>query len=241
MGCPCSLVFFATPSTLGNDSLAGLVLLCQFQLLSLDGLDWIGRCRLGFDVVQSAVQALGDLFHAAEILLSDKGIALPDSPGKALRSLIVESALLKIRGLGFRLSENSFASPEILDRIDLLWSAGTALSMIDPIAAHVFRLKGLRTALGSGDPKRIAFGLASYATILSYSGTSKSRQVARLRQQAEELARRCGDPHTLAMHSFMGGFIDFHFMRLKAARRQFEEAEAIFASQCRDVIWQSDT
>ena len=59
-------------------------------------------------------------------VLSDKGIALPNSPGKAIRSLIVESALLKIRGLRFRLSENSFASPEILDRIDLLWSAGTA-------------------------------------------------------------------------------------------------------------------
>jgi hypothetical protein len=113
--------------------------------------------------------------------------------------------------------------------------------MIDPIAAHALRLKGLRLALRSGDRTRIAAGLAAYAAALSYRGISSRRLVDRLGEISGELARECGDPLTLGNWALSGCFVDFHFMRMKAALAKVEAAEEHFARGCRGTAWELDT
>ena len=103
-------------------------------------------------------------------LLASHGLKLPDTPRSALVSVLVEMARLKLGGMRvLRCKEGPDA--KLFDLIDMLTTAATGLGMIEPMAAHAFRLRGLRLALGAGEPTRIAVGLASFASILAYRGS----------------------------------------------------------------------
>ena len=76
---------------------------------------------------------------ALQTVLRAIGMSLPESPRGSLLSLLLQRARLRIRGYRFRERDESEISPADLTRIDVCWSAGAGLSVVDTIRAPTSR------------------------------------------------------------------------------------------------------
>ena len=75
--------------------------------------------------------------------------------------LLFYRLLIRLRGLGFRVRDESEIAASELTRIDVCWSASLALSYIDSFKGAVFQARHLLLALQAGDRSRIARALAA--------------------------------------------------------------------------------
>jgi len=94
--------------------------------------------------------------------------------------LLLRRCLLWIRGLNFREREAGNIPPKDLAKIDICWSAGVGLILVDPIRGADFQARGLLLALRAGEPDRIARLLALNAINVAMAGAPGTERAERL-------------------------------------------------------------
>jgi serine/threonine protein kinase/tetratricopeptide (TPR) repeat protein len=169
------------------------------------------------------------------------GMSLPITPRRSLFSLLRARARLRIRGLGYHERDPSQVAPADLIRIDVCWSAGTGLSVVDTIRGADFQARGLLLALAAGEPSRIARSLAMEAAHAASTGGSNLKATARLLDRASELASRVEDPYASGMVALARGVCAYLEGRWTLAQSECDRAEAIFRDGCTGVAWELDT
>src|SRR5262249_21758015 len=80
-------------------------------------------------------------------LLREIGMRLPSTPRRALWSLLLLRAQVRLRGLGFRIRDESRLSAEVLTRIDICWTAAIGLTNTDYIYGALFQAHHILLAL----------------------------------------------------------------------------------------------
>ncbi|MBV8677410.1 MAG: protein kinase [Planctomycetaceae bacterium] len=178
---------------------------------------------------------------ALRSVLEAVGMTLPPTPRRALVSLLLRRALLRLRGLGFRPRDTSEVAPADLTRIDVCWSAIAGLSVVDTIRGADFQARCLILALRAGEPFRISRALAMEAAHAASVGGPNRRHTLRLLDLAQEMAERDALPYALGMVTGARGTADYLVGLWKSARRYCEQAEAIFRDRCTGVAWELDT
>ncbi|WP_165073888.1 serine/threonine-protein kinase [Paludisphaera rhizosphaerae] len=174
-------------------------------------------------------------------VLARVGMSLPGTPKRALVSLLWRRALLRLRGLNYREADAAQIDPAALRKIDVCWSAGVGLSVVDTILGADFQARGLLLSLAAGEPSRIARALAMEAAHAASTGGSNRRRTERLLETAETLARRVEHPYALGMVTMARGVSAYLEGRWKPAQIQCDEAEAIFRDRCTGVAWERNT
>ena len=169
------------------------------------------------------------------------GMALPMTPRRALYSLLVQRARLRLRGLGFSERDPSEIAPADLTRIDVCWSAGAGLSVVDTIRGADFQARGLLLSLAAGEPSRIARALAMEAAHAASTGGSNRSTTTRLLDRADLLASRVEHPYALGMVALARGVSAYLEGRWSLAQRECDRAETIFRDRCTGVTWELDT
>ena len=184
---------------------------------------------------------LDDGLALLRTLFAPMGMSMPETPRRALASLIWHRARLRLRGLRFHERDESQVSPMDLTRIDLCWSAVTGLSMIEPIRGADFQTRGLLLALRAGEPFRIARAMAMEAAHRATVGLPAVPRVASLLKVAETLAHRIDSPHARGMVELVRGISALLFGRWKDAQTALDQAELLFRDHCTGVAWERDT
>jgi eukaryotic-like serine/threonine-protein kinase len=179
--------------------------------------------------------------EALRKVLRPMGMTLPTTPRRALASLLMRRALLRLRGLSFRSRDESQVSAEHLTRIDLCWTAVAGLSIIDPILGADFQTRGFLLALRAGEPYRIARAIAMEAAHVSTAGGPGVRRFEQLLRIAEPLADRVGQPHARAMTTLARALSLLMLGEWRSACLWFERAEDLFRNQCTGTAWELDT
>lgn len=174
-------------------------------------------------------------------VLAGVGMSLPGTPRRALVSLLWRRARLRLRGLGYREADPAEIDPAALRKVDVCWSAGVGLSVVDTILGADFQARGLLLSLAAGEPSRIARALAMEAAHAASTGGSNRRRTERLLETAEALARRVEHPYALGMVTLARGVSAYLEGRWKPAQAQCDEAEAIFRDRCTGVVWERNT
>ena len=176
-----------------------------------------------------------------QTVLSSVGMELPRTPLRSLASLLWRRARLRLRGLGFRERNLNEIDAADLTRIDVCWSAGMGLSVVDTIRGADFQARGLLLSLEAGEPSRVARSLAMEVAHRASTGGSNRKPSARLLEMAEGLAHRVDDPYALAMVTLARGVAAYLEGRWRAAKENCDRAETIFRDRCTGVAWEIDT
>jgi hypothetical protein len=202
-----------------------------------DALELQRRAAVQFLISGHIDQGLATL----KTVLAAVGMDLPSTPLRSLASLLWRRARLRVRGLRFRERDLREIAPADLTRIDVCWSAGMGLSVVDTIRGADFQARGLLLSLKAGEPSRIARSLAMEVAHQASTGGSKPKPRARLLEMAEGLAHRVDDPYALAMVTLARGVAAYLEGRWHDARESCDEAETIFRDRCTSVAWELDT
>lgn len=174
-------------------------------------------------------------------VLSSVGLALPDSPKRAVLSLLVGKLRLLLRGLNAKERSADDVAPRLLTRIDVCWGVITGLARIDNIRSAAFQPLHLRLALNAGEPYRLARAIAAEACFAATRGEKGMKRTERLVSRAERTARAIADPHAIGMSMMARAMESYYLGLFRDAVQQADEAEAIFREKCTGVSWEIST
>jgi hypothetical protein len=168
------------------------------------------------------------------------GLGLSNTAGRSQFALLVERTRTRLRGLRFKERPASDIPPETLARIDLCWSVGTGLGVIEPLQGVRFQARGARLALDAGEPGRIVRSLAWEASISSARGPAGAARAARLMERARALAARVPDPRAGAIVLTLSGIAGHLRGEFRQTHADLQLAEQALRS-CTGLAFELDT
>ncbi len=156
------------------------------------------------------------------------GVPQSDSAGGALARalLLMPSAALKKRRWKHRTSEapRELGQEEAL-RLEVVWSAGLAISWLDPMRAIELHVRHAALAYASGDLGHIARSKSVEAIILAMrGGASRWQKAIEVQEGAQRLANSSGDPEVQAFIALHWGLVHYFMGRWRDALRMCRHA-----------------
>jgi serine/threonine protein kinase len=183
--------------------------------------------------IDEGVEALGEVFRLL-------GMRLPATPRRALASLLLRRALIRLRGLGFEERDAATLPPEQLIRIDTCWSVTAGLTFVDTIRGGEFQARHLLLALRAGEPYRVARALALEAGHAALGGGRTQARTQRMVARLRAIADRVRHPHALALAALAEGVAAYLEGSFHAALETLDRAEAMMREGCTGVTWEKD-
>jgi hypothetical protein len=184
---------------------------------------------------------LDDGLRVLRAVLDSVGMKLPRTPRSALLSLLFRRVQLWFRGIRFHEHKASEVPIEDLRRIDICWSVSTGLGLIDVIRGADFQTRGLLFALRAGEPYRIARALGMEAGYVSTLGSSATQRTTQLLKAQDELIKKVGQPHAIAMAALNGAVAAFLRGRWRESLLLCEQGNRVFRATCKGVAWEIDS
>jgi hypothetical protein len=183
----------------------------------------------------------GYIDEGAKVLrdvLAGVGIRYPETTTRAVLGVLVRLARLRLRGMRFRERAAVEIPPEQLLRIDICYSAGKGLVLVDPIRGFGFLTQELLLALKSGEPRRIALGLCHYATNLGTEGQAAYPRATHLLAQAHAIGERLDDPFVLGTAGNCQAAAEMCAGHWKATVDHVTRANDVLRQRCNGVWWE---
>jgi eukaryotic-like serine/threonine-protein kinase len=175
------------------------------------------------------------------ILLATIDMELPKTPRRALASLLVRRAQVRLRGIGFRERPAAEIPPSLLQRADICWSASIVLGMVDNIRAADFQARGLLLALDAGEPFRVARALAAEACFASTAGNGGKPRTELLLAAAAACAERAAHPFALAFSAMADGVAAYCMGEFRRSHESSVRAKEMLTNRCTGVAWERET
>jgi len=169
-------------------------------------------------------------------------IRMPRTPRRALVSLLIRRARLRLRpgGRRARLRTEAEVPPELLRRVDTCWSASMGLAIVDTIRGADFQARHLELALEAGEPYRLVCALAAEASFSAASGGRARARTEQLVAEVDALAARFGHPNAFGFAAFAAGTADYLFGHWRRARAHCDRAADLFRRRGTGVTWWTD-
>jgi tetratricopeptide (TPR) repeat protein len=174
-------------------------------------------------------------------VLASVGMKLPGGPKRALLSILLRRAWLRVRGLGFDEHDASQISAEDLMKIDACRTVSEGLGIVDTIRGYAFQIRQVLLALHAGEPARVARALALEMGYSSAGGGRSRRRTEKLRKETTSLVARIEQPQAIGFATWASGFALFLEGRWNNAQELLEKAEGILRDRCTGVAWELGT
>ena len=184
----------------------------------------------------------GDLpegFARLRRVLADVAIPYPTSPASAVATMIALRARLALRGLELEARPSEARGVAQLARVDACWSAGLGHAWVDPIRAAAFQARYMMLALDTGEPTRVARGLATEASQLAAAGgTERTTRARELLTRAARMTETTDDRDSRAFAQLMAGSVEFYASRWREALSLCAKAETILRERQSRSEWE---
>jgi serine/threonine protein kinase len=165
-------------------------------------------------------------------VFQDVGLHYPETPGRAIASAALGLATLRLRGLTARPRPLEAIDPDDLLKLDVGWSAGMSLCLIDTSRAAQIFVQNLHSGLRVGDVGRAARPLLAVASLLAVRGRGGLRRSRQLVRQAERFMAGIDDPNLLALYYMVGGLAAYSRGRWSEALELNDQSAALFRDRC---------
>jgi eukaryotic-like serine/threonine-protein kinase len=182
---------------------------------------------------------LDEGFARLRRVLADASVPYPPSPTAAIATMVAFRTRLAVRGLDLRPRPEEARSPARLARADACWSAGLGHAWIDPIRAAAFQSRYMMLALDTGEPTRVARGLATEASQLAATGgEARIRRARDIMGRAMDMTDAGGDRDARAFALLMDGSVEFYASRWREALSLCARAESILSARRSRSEWE---
>jgi tetratricopeptide (TPR) repeat protein len=171
-------------------------------------------------------------------VLAAVGFTLPGGPKRALFSLLLKRLQIRIRGLNFTHRDKVDIPEAELFRMDLCWALAAGLGAVDLIRGADFHSRHLLLALRSGESYRVARALAFEAAQTASRGGPAHERALQIAHRAEELSRKVGHPHTIALAIWSKGVAAYLVGEWQKGAELCEEAAELLRDRCTGVTWE---
>jgi hypothetical protein len=176
-------------------------------------------------------RAFEELRRAKDIL----GMSAPVKALEALLMLLWRRLKIRFRGLRLRKGPAGGPTPLMLQRMDMLWGIGGALSPVDQLRGNVYQAEHLLLAMQSGDRYRFARALAIESSVHATANRDPGL-TQRVIEQGLEMAGACGHPHALSAVKGLGGVSRMLEGRFHDGLRMMREAQAIIRENLQGTL-----
>src|SRR5262249_12218536 len=171
-------------------------------------------------------------------VLAADGWRLAKTPRRALASLALRRAGIRLRGLGFQRRSADQVPAGELARIDTCWGVSVGLGMVDHLRGSDFQSRNLLLALRAGEPLRLSRALSIEACYAAANGFRGQKRAQCVIEVAAKLADEIQHPHALAWVLTARGTAAFLDGRWKAGFEWCSQAETMFREQCPGSSWE---
>ncbi|MBI4953866.1 MAG: hypothetical protein HY908_17715, partial [Myxococcales bacterium] len=169
-------------------------------------------------------------------------VGLPEPARGAARIPRLLAARARVRAaLAWPAAQRADDGGTAARQADVCWAVSTGLGFVDPVVASEYSSRFTRAALRAGDPARVVRALSAEAMVRVGGGERAWPEVATLLRQAEDLARRHGDPLTLGRAIGAHGVAAGLCQRFEQARQSCELAEPILRDRAGKAPWEVAT
>ena len=170
----------------------------------------------------------------------DVGLPYAESPSRAVAMTAASLIRLRLRGVGFKSRPIEAIGQEEVARLDIAWSAGMGLSMIDtPRAAQILCDNFLR-ALRAGSALHAAQAMFAVSVFIAIRFPSRLGFSRRLLRSAEDLMGSVKDPTLVALDFMTKAFLAYCQGEWSDALASFDRAGLIFREECTGVATSLD-
>jgi len=171
-------------------------------------------------------------------VLAAVGFRFPAGPKRALLSLLMKRAQIRLRGLKFKERDASEIPESDLVRIDTCWAVSAGLGAVDLIRGADFQSRHLLLALRAGEPYRVARAMALEAAQIASRGGPANKRASQVAQRAEELSQRVGHPHAIGLSIWASGVTAYLAGDWRKAGERCERAAEVLRDRCTGVPWE---
>ncbi len=196
------------------------------------------RRRVAEQLLRSGLidEGIGQL----RVVLASIGMKLPRSPWTAVISFLLRRIQVRLRGIHFQERVAANIPPETLVRVDICWSAGIALGMVDTVRGAHFQARGLLVALQAGEPYRVARALAGEAGFAAAAGGPARERAEMLLAAAKGCAEKVGHPFVLSWAALAEGIGAYLLGEFRRCYDACIRAKALLEG-CTGVAWERET
>jgi hypothetical protein len=204
------------------------------------------RGRAKFALERKSVEQLLRAGHldrglaAASELLAEVGVSMPSTWRRTLLALVIERARIRMRGLEFEERPESECDPDVLERLDVLWSVSSGFSFVNPVLGRVMQAKLLREALGAGELRRVVQAHGLELGYVSMPGDRTRDRAEQIFARARGLALQSGGADVRGYIEASGGLASYLSGRFREAHDRFHEGELLMKQNPQEMRWQLD-
>lgn len=175
-------------------------------------------------------------------VLSEIGVELPDTPKRALVSVLWNRAKLRLRGTRWKPRHESQVARETLTKLDVFHAVASGLGVVDSIRGMDFQVRGLLLALSTGEPERVGRALAFEAGYMATRGSRSERRTRQVLDRAREVADETDSPYLRGAVALAAGFAAYFGGRFPDAIEAYNECERVLREEARTTAsWEVNT
>jgi hypothetical protein len=156
-------------------------------------------------------------------LLGQIDVVLPETRSATIRAIVRQMVRARLRGLRWTERAEVDVAPDVLRRVDLLFTASSSVPYIDPVLGRLCQSHFLRAALDCGEPRRICLALALELAYLGQHGPRAQRKIDRVTALVRPLAARVDSHYARGVAACMEGYVNFMLGRWSEARALLED------------------
>jgi hypothetical protein len=171
-------------------------------------------------------------------LLSAVGAGFEKTKLQRVASLLFERARLSVRGYRFKPRAARQISARELTTIDVFWSVGSLVGLVDFVPGADFQTRAVRAALKAGEPTRVAKALCLEAAFGVSTEDPPRARAKQMTEIAKGLAEELDDP-------YLHGLVHLAQAARQGVEGNYDEcteqgllAEAFFRERCTQVTWE---
>jgi serine/threonine protein kinase/tetratricopeptide (TPR) repeat protein len=181
--------------------------------------------------IEEGTQVLRDVLAWADI-------PYPETSLGSLLTLASRIVRLQLRGLRFRERAAEALPPEQLLRLDVCFSAGKGLALVDPVRGAGFLTTYLLRALKLGEPRRVALGLSNYGPMLCTTGEAGYARGLQAVGLAKAIGERLEDPYLVAAAIGCRGAMEMCLGRWSATLEHVARATELLRQHCSGISFE---